>query len=46
MNYLDDLGKAQVRAAYGESWDRLAEIKVRWDPNNLFRSTPNIPPAG
>jgi FAD/FMN-containing dehydrogenase len=36
----------QVRQAYpGPTWDRLAEIKRRYDPTNLFRRNQNIAPA-
>jgi FAD/FMN-containing dehydrogenase len=34
----------QIRAAYGENYDRLVEIKTRWDPTNLFRLNQNITP--
>ena len=35
-----------VRAAYpGATWDRLAEIKRRYDPDNVFRRNQNVPPA-
>jgi FAD/FMN-containing dehydrogenase len=35
-----------VREAYpGPTWDRLTEIKARYDPTNLFRLNQNIPPA-
>jgi FAD/FMN-containing dehydrogenase len=45
-NFLGDEGKAAVRAAYpGATWDRLAAIKRRYDPTNLFRLNQNIPPA-
>ncbi|HEU4398881.1 MAG TPA: BBE domain-containing protein, partial [Actinomycetota bacterium] len=34
------------REAYpGSTWDRLAAIKGRYDPTNLFRRNQNIPPA-
>jgi len=33
-----------VRAAYGGNYDRLVEIKERWDPSNLFRMNQNIRP--
>jgi hypothetical protein len=37
---------ARVRAAYpGATWDRLAAVKRRYDPGNLFRHNHNIPPA-
>lgn len=40
-----DEGEASVRAAYpGSTWDRLAAIKARYDPTNLFRLNQNIPP--
>jgi hypothetical protein len=46
VNFLDDEGEARVRAAYpGTTWDRLVEIKGRYDPENLFRLNQNIPPA-
>ena len=36
-----------MREAYpGATWDRLAAIKARYDPTNLFRLNQNIPPAG
>jgi FAD/FMN-containing dehydrogenase len=46
VNFLGDEGEARVRAAYpGTTWDRLATIKARWDPDNLFRLNQNVPPA-
>lgn len=35
----------RVAAAYGNNLKRLAEIKARWDPDNVFRMNKNIPPA-
>ena len=46
VNFLGDEGEVRVREAYpGTTWDRLAEIKRRYDPTNLFRLNQNIPPA-
>jgi FAD/FMN-containing dehydrogenase len=46
VNFLADEGEARVRAAYpGSTWDRLAVIKSRYDPTNLFRLNQNIPPG-
>jgi FAD/FMN-containing dehydrogenase len=46
VNFVGDEGEAGVRAAYPASTrDRLAEIKRRYDPTNLFRLNQNIPPA-
>lgn len=46
VNFVDDEGEEGVRAAYpGTTWDRLAEIKARYDQTNLFRLNQNVPPA-
>jgi FAD/FMN-containing dehydrogenase len=46
VNFLGDEGEGRVREAYpGGTWDRLREIKARYDPSNLFRHDQNIPPA-
>jgi hypothetical protein len=46
VNFLGDEGEGRVREAYpGSTWDRLAAIKARYDPTNLFRLNQNIPPA-
>jgi FAD/FMN-containing dehydrogenase len=45
VNFLGEEGAEHVRAAYpGSTWDRLAAIKARYDPTNLFRLNHNIPP--
>ena len=46
VNFLGEDGEARIRAAYpGGTWDRLQEIKARYDPTNLFHLNQNIPPA-
>ena len=42
---MDDEGEARVRAAYGGNYDRLAIVKKKYDPANLFRVNQNIRPA-
>jgi FAD/FMN-containing dehydrogenase len=46
MNTLgDDAGAPAVRDAYGANYPRLAALKAKLDPSNLFRLNQNIPPA-
>ena len=46
VNFLGDEGPERVRAAYpGSTYDRLATVKKRYDPSNLFRLNQNVPPA-
>ena len=46
VGFLLDEGEARIRAAYpGRTWDRLASVKARYDPTNLFRLNQNVPPA-
>ncbi len=35
-----------VRAALGGHWDRLVEVKRKYDPDNVFRLNQNIDPRG
>jgi FAD/FMN-containing dehydrogenase len=46
VNFLADEGEERIRAAYpGSTWDRLAAIKARYDPTNLFRLNQNVSPV-
>src|SRR3954449_11363385 len=46
VNFLTETGGADVRAAYGQRFDRLVALKDRYDPTNLFQLNQNIPPSG
>jgi FAD/FMN-containing dehydrogenase len=45
VNMMMDEGSDRVRASYGDHYDRLAQIKAQYDPDNLFRVNQNIKPA-
>ena len=46
VNFLMDEGEERVRAAYRGNYDRLAQVKRRYDPDNVFHVNQNIQPAG
>ena len=46
VNFLtEDEGPERIEAALSSSYQRLAEIKKKWDPDNVFRTNRNIKPA-
>lgn len=46
VNFVADGGAQPVRDSYpGATWDRLREVKRRYDPSNFFHGNQNIPPA-
>ena len=46
INFLtEDEGTERTEAALGKALRRLAEVKTKWDPENMFRTNRNIKPA-
>ena len=45
VNFMPDDEGERVSAVYGANYRRLAEVKRRYDPSNLFRVNQNITPS-
>ena len=45
VNFLTPDETDRVKVAYGQNYDRLATVKRKYDPENLFRTNWNIKPA-
>jgi FAD/FMN-containing dehydrogenase len=45
LNFIGDEGGERVRAAFGDSYARLARVKGAYDPGNFFRFNQNVKPA-
>ncbi|HMJ34231.1 MAG TPA: FAD-binding oxidoreductase [Baekduia sp.] len=45
LNFIGDEGQDRVRAAFGDDYERLAQIKAQYDPDNVFHFNQNIEPA-
>ena len=44
-NFMAPDDDVRVQENYGASYERLTEVKRRWDPRNAFRLNQNVPPA-
>ena len=45
VNFMMEEGEDRIKATYRENFERLAAIKSKYDPNNLFQVNQNIKPA-
>jgi len=45
INFMtEEEGEERILAAYGKNYERLVEVKTKWDPGNMFRMNKNIIP--
>lgn len=45
INFMMEEGQDRIRATYGGNYERLQEIKAKYDPENFFHVNQNIEPA-
>lgn len=45
VNFMMEEGEDRIKATYGDNYERLTNIKAKYDPDNLFRVNQNIKPA-
>ncbi len=45
VNFMMEEGESRLEATYRDNYKRLAQIKKKYDPANLFRVNQNIKPA-
>ncbi len=45
INFMMEEGDERIRATYGDNYEKLVEVKTKYDPQNLFRVNQNIQPV-
>ena len=45
LNFLGEEGDDTIKAAFGSNYERLVEVKTKYDPANFFRVNQNIRPV-
>jgi len=44
VNFMMEEGVDRIKATYRDNYDRLTQVKRKYDPNNLFHVNQNIRP--
>jgi len=44
INFMMEEGQDRIKATYGSNYDRLTEVKAKYDPDNFFHVNQNIQP--
>lgn len=45
INFMMEEGEDRIQATYGDNYERLQQVKAKYDPDNFFRVNQNIDPA-
>lgn len=45
VNFDDLTDSIRIETSYGPNYERLVQVKTKYDPTNMFRSNQNIVPA-
>jgi FAD/FMN-containing dehydrogenase len=45
INFMMEEGQDRIRATYGPNYERLQQVKAKYDPGNLFHVNQNVTPA-
>ena len=46
VNFMTEEESQRVQSAYGDSYERLVQLKKAYDPTNMFRLNQNVSPSG
>jgi FAD/FMN-containing dehydrogenase len=45
INFMMEEGQDRIRATYGPNYERLQQVKAKYDPGNVFHVNQNVTPA-
>ena len=44
VNFMMNEGQERIKASYKDNYERLVQVKTKYDPNNFFHINQNIKP--